>query len=141
VETEPLDLSGAKDDFDMRLRLNLPPGVEVIGDPSVQVQVGIAAIESSVTLANMKVEIIGLAPNLLARFQPDTVDVIITGPLPLLEKLTAADLRVVIDLTGVTPGTYQKTPTVEWTMTELRVESLLPASIEVTVYLSTVPTP
>jgi YbbR domain-containing protein len=141
VETEPLDLSGAKDDFDMRLRLNLPPGVEVIGDPSVQVQVGIAAIESSVTLANMKVEIIGLAPNLLARFQPDTVDVIITGPLPLLEKLTAADLRVVIDLTGVTPGTYQKTPTVVWTMTELSVESLLPASIEVTVYLSTVPTP
>ena len=142
VETESLDLSGASDDFDIRLRLSLPPGVEVIGDPTVQVQVGIAAIESSVTLSNMKVEIIGLAPNLSARILPETVDVIISGPLPMLEKLTAADLRVIIDLTGVIPGTYQKIPTIEWKLTELRVESLLPASIEVTVVQgSPTPTP
>jgi hypothetical protein len=142
VETESQDLSGASDDFDIRLRLSLPPGVEVIGDPTVQVQVGIAAIESSVTLSNMKVEIIGLAPNLSARILPETVDVIISGPLPMLEKLTAADLRVIIDLTGVIPGTYQKIPTIEWKLTELRVESLLPASIEVTVVQgSPTPTP
>ncbi len=133
METSPLDLTGVKDDIDRPLPLNLPNGVEVVGDQTVLVQVGVAAIEGSVTLSSLPVRVTGLAEDLRARLSPETLDVIISGPLPLLDSLTEQDVRVTIDLTGVGAGTYQFAPKVVVSISELRVESILPSSIEVVV--------
>ncbi|MFN7037694.1 MAG: YbbR-like domain-containing protein, partial [Bellilinea sp.] len=57
IETEPLNINGLKDDLDISLSLNLPAGVSVVGDQTeVLVRVGVAAIESSLTLPNIPVE-------------------------------------------------------------------------------------
>jgi YbbR domain-containing protein len=133
VETSPLDLTGVKDDIDKPLPLNLPNGVEVVGDQTVLVQVGVAAIEGSVTLSGLPVQVTGLAEDLSARLSPEAVDVIISGPVPLLDRLTEGDMRVVVDLSGVGEGTYQFAPKVVLSIPELRVESILPSSIEVVV--------
>jgi YbbR domain-containing protein len=139
VETASLALNNAKDDLDVKLGLSLPPGVSVVGDQTVEVIVGVAAIESSLTLSNQPVVAIGLPPGLAARTSPETVDVILSGPLPLLDALTQSDLRVVVDMTGASVGTYQRTPKVELTIPELNVESILPGTIEVVI--SNAPTP
>jgi YbbR domain-containing protein len=139
VETAPLALNSAKDDLDVKLGLSLPSGVSVVGDQTVEVIVGVAAIESSLTLSNQAVVAIGLPPGLAARSSPETVDVILSGPLPLLDALTQSDVRVVVDMTGASVGTYQRTPKVELTIPELNVESILPGTIEVVI--SNAPTP
>lgn len=133
VETSPLDLTGVKDDFDKPLPLNLPNGVEVVGDQTVLVQVGVTAIEGSVTLSGLRIQVTGVDAEFEARFSPGTVDVIISGPVPLLDRLEETDVRVVIDLTEVGEGTYQFAPKVIVAISELRVESILPSSIEVVV--------
>ena len=141
VETYPLSLIGLKDDVDVRLDLILPSGVSVVGDQSVQVQVGIATIEGSLTLTNQPVELVNLAPGLMAEVSPLTVDVIISGPLPLLDQLSQADLRITLDLTGLIKGTYQLIPTIELRIAEIRVESILPGSVEVRIVDAPSPTP
>ncbi len=133
VETSPLDLTGVKDDFDRPLPLNLPDGVEVVGDQTVLVRVGVAAIEGSVTLSGLRIQVEGLDEASEARFSPEAVDVIISGPVPLLDRMSESDVRVVVDLTGVGEGTYQFAPKVVLAIAELRVESILPSSIEVVV--------
>lgn len=133
VETSPLDLTGIEDDFDVRLPLNLPDGVEVVGDQTVLVQVGVAAIEGSVTLAGLPVEIVDLPEEVDARLSPATVDVILSGPVPLLDQLTADDVKVTVTLTDAGGGTYQLVPKVTLSIPELRVESVLPSSVEVVV--------
>ncbi|MEW6716633.1 MAG: CdaR family protein [Chloroflexota bacterium] len=138
IETEPLDLTGARDDLDKRLTLNLPDGISVVGEHSVLVRVSIAAVEGSVTIS-LPVERIGLNPGLQAVISPSSVDVILSGPLPELENLTSADVRVVVDLTGLVEGTYQITPLVDILLAHVNVETILPASIEV--ILSPAPTP
>src|SRR5690606_11621425 len=40
VETEPLDLQNAQNDITIRLALNLPEGISVIGEQTVLVQAG-----------------------------------------------------------------------------------------------------
>lgn len=140
VETQPLDLDHAKADISTRLSLNLPAEVTVVGDQEVLVQVGITAIQSSLTLSNKQVEAIGLGPLLSAHIGPEAVDVILSGPLPILDALSAQDVRVIVDVTGLVAGTYQLTPEIEILVGGLQVESILPATVEVILSPSGTPT-
>jgi YbbR domain-containing protein len=140
VETESLNLDGANQNIETRLALVLPAGVSAVGDPTVMVQASVSPIESSVTIANKPVEVVGLAPNLSAHISPQTVDVILSGPLPVLDKLIASDVRVVIDLAGFSAGTHQVVPKVELLVQGIKVESINPATLEV-VLSTPLPTP
>jgi len=144
IETAPLDLTGAKDDLDVHLPLNLPDGVLVVGDQTVAVQVGIAALEGSLTLNAMDIEIIGLADGLSAQISPPQVDVYLSGPIPVLDALNRQNVRVILDLTDLRPGTYQRVPDVQAGNPEVVVESIIPGSVEVTISgtaKKTTPTP
>lgn len=139
VETQPLDISGASDDIVRRLPLQLPPGVNVEGDQTVVVQVSIAAIEYSVRIAR-RVEVRGLAPGLAATLSPETVDVLILGPLTVLDRLTLSDVRVALDLAGRAEGVYRLVPELVLVDDRLRAESIFPSQIEVVIDIAT-PTP
>jgi YbbR domain-containing protein len=141
VETAPLNLIDANANIDTQLGLILPPGVTLIGDQSVQVEVGIAPIESSLTISNRPVEVIGLGQGLAMHISPETVDVIFSGPLPILDSLALADVHVQLDLTGLKPGTYQLTPKVVVAKQGLTVESILPGTVEVVITGTGTPTP
>jgi YbbR domain-containing protein len=138
VETNPIDLSAKNDDFETLVELNLPSGISVVGDSKVLVQVSIAAIESSLAIS-LPVEVIGLAPGLEARPSPATVDVILSGPVPVLNTLSPTDVRVVVDLTGYEAGTYQFIPQVNILPESVQKVSMLPATVEVAITVA--PTP
>ncbi len=131
VETQILDLRNAKENINTRVALNLPAGVSIIGEQAVLIQVGVAPIESSVTLAGEKVEVVGLDPSLTAQVSPATVDVIVSGPLPVLDTLARQDVRVTVDLTGLSVGAHQIIPKVETLISNVIAESILPNTIEV----------
>jgi len=141
VETSSLDLSGAKEDIEKQLGIILPPGVTLIGEQTVTVKVGIAPIESSRTISYRPVEMIGLSTGLLANLSPQTVDIILSGPLPVLDSLAISDVNVQVDLTGLAPGTYQLTPKVSIAQQGLTVESILPGTVEVIITSTSTPTP
>lgn len=131
LETQPLDLQNAQDDITMRLKLSLPAGISVIGEQTVLVQAGVSPIESSVTISSERIEIVGLESNLNVQISPTNVDIILSGPLPLLDTLTRQSVRVTVDLTGLSAGTYQISPVVEVLVANIVAESILPNTIEV----------
>jgi len=145
LETQPLDLQSAQDDITTRLKLSLPPGISVIGEQTVLVQAGVSPIESSVTISGQRIEVIGLNQDLNVQISPTSVDIILSGPLPVLDTLTRQSVRVTVDLTGLTAGTYQLTPIVEVLVSDVAIESILPNAIEITLTSistsSTTPTP
>jgi YbbR domain-containing protein len=139
VETQPVDLSGKEDDFETLVDLNLPAGISVVGDSKVLVQVSIAAVESSLAIS-LPVEVIGLSPGLAASVNPTVVNVILSGPVPVLNTLGPTDVRVVVDLTGYEVGTYQFTPQVNILPDRVTLSSILPATVEVTITIAPTPT-
>ena len=139
VETQPLDLQNAQEDIITRLGLYLPEGISIVGEQTVLIQAGVSPIESSITLAGERVEIVGLGNGLTAQVSPITVDVIVSGPLPLLDTLTRQDIRVTVDLTGLGVGTHQVVPKVEILISNVVVESILPNTIEVAISLTGAP--
>jgi YbbR domain-containing protein len=140
VETLPINTDGVKEDLDIQASLNLPAGVSVVGNQSVIVQVGVTAIEGSLTFTNMHVQVIGLTPGLAAELSPDIIDVILTGPLYLLDQLNSSQVHVSINLTNQGPGVVKLTPLVSIDLSEIRAEAILPGTVEVNVFQIT-PTP
>jgi YbbR domain-containing protein len=132
VETRPLDLTNQEDDFEAFLELNLPPGVVAVSDTRVSVQVSIAAIESSLTIS-LPLEVVGLSPGLEAQVAPITVDLILSGPVPVLNALKPGDIRVKMDLTSYTAGVYQILPVVDFLPARVQKVSIIPSTIEVTI--------
>lgn len=131
IETQPLNLTDAKEDLQVSLPLSVPSGITVVGESTIKVSVSVSPIQGSITLTNLPVEINGLLPDYEVRLSPDRVDVILSGPIPTLDQLTSSDVRVLIDLTDYVEGVYQLEPLVELDVTGILVESKLPASIEV----------
>jgi YbbR domain-containing protein len=140
VETQPLDLQAAKDNLSLRVPLNLPGGVSAVGDQTVVIQAGISPIQSSLTLSSQRVEITGLAEDMNAQVSPATMDVILAGPLPVLNALSRQDVHVTVDLTGLGAGSYQLTPSVQILASNVTVESLLPGRVEVVIGPKPAPT-
>lgn len=141
VETEPLELDGASEDISTRLALNLPADISVVGEQSVQVDVGISPIQSNLTLVNIKIEVVGLEDGSSVQISPVEVDVILSGPAPLLDTLLLQDIRVIVDVTGLEAGTYQLTPRVEILVADIVVGTILPNTVEVVIGPAVTPTP
>ncbi|MBM4465193.1 MAG: hypothetical protein FJ014_06540 [Chloroflexi bacterium] len=139
LETIPIDVSDAQADVGERVTLTLPQGVTVLGEQAILVKINVTAIESSLTLQRELV-IQGLQPRLSAKPSPEVVDVIISGPVPQLDALKPGDVQVILDLSNLQRGTYKITPKVV-VPEGLKVESILPDTIEVEIVVGPLLTP
>ena len=141
VETELLDLQDANENISTRLALTLPENVTVVGANTVQVTVGVSPIQTSLTLLNQRINIIGLPDGLAAQVLPQTIDVIISGPLPVLDALSLQDVVVNVIVTDLQPGIHQLIPKVQVFVSNVLVESILPGTVEVILFSPNTPTP
>ena len=139
IETEPLDLTGAMEDFETLVSLALPEGVSVVGDTMVLVQVSIATIETSLAIS-LPVDLIGLTPGLEASVSPMTVNIILSGPVPILDALEEGDIRAVVNLAGYGIGVYQLIPDVIILPERVERISMLPSTVEITIRVMSTPT-
>lgn len=147
VETFPVDVSEATDDITERVALNLPAGVSVVqpetgenGNPGgVQVNIEVATVEGGQTVQR-EVTFRGLDETMWAVALPAQVDVILSGPLPRLHALTLQDVTVIADLFGLGVGVHKVKPTIVSPET-LRVQSVLPDTVEVEIGARASPSP
>ena len=133
VETAPINLNMASEDIEIRVALNLPEGINVVGSQNVTITISIDPIESSIRFVNVPIQIRGLGAGLAVEISPESVDIFLSGPLPLLDGLSLEDIFVLINLSDRGPGTYQLAPTVLLENNLISVDAILPSSIEVTI--------
>jgi YbbR domain-containing protein len=131
VTTDAIDVKDARSGFVRPVTLVMPPGVSPVTTQSVQVTIDVAAITGGQTVQR-QIIVKGLDKGLKATLSPDTIDVILGGPLPILQTLKPDDVQVVIDLGNKTPGKYKISPTVI-KPDSLKVESIVPDTIEVSI--------
>ena len=129
VSTEPVSLTNATGEIQERVQVIIPQGATVLEGTAVDVTASITPIEGGTTVVQQPV-VQGLGPGLEANVALETVDVIISGPLPLLEALGPDDVFVILDLTGLLAGNHIVTPRVV-VPTGIRAEGVLPQTVEV----------
>ena len=137
IETMPVDVTGATADVTKRVSLALPDTVSALNNEGATVQVSITPILGGQTVPR-KVIVQGLRRGLLASISPAQVDVILSGPLPTLQSLSPEDVQVVVDASSLGAGTFQLKPRAQVVPDSLRVGSIVPDSVQVTLTESNV---
>jgi YbbR domain-containing protein len=132
LETYAVSVEGARDHVSEQVAIVFPEGVSSLED----VATVRALIEISPVLGGQTVQLTpivqGLGRGLEASFSPDTVEVILSGPLSDLEALESGDVQVTLDLSGYEPGTHFVSPEVE-KPSSLDVQAVLPDQVEVVI--------
>jgi YbbR domain-containing protein len=146
VETAQVDLSQATENIVRTVPLNLPDGVTVVwpegqnaGPSGVEVTVEITAIEDGIILQRPVTQQ-GIDPDYWWTASPERADVFLSGPIPQLQTLKASDVGVIVDLFGLEPGVHKVEPRV-FTPDGLRIDAILPDTIEITIGSNLTPTP
>lgn len=132
VQTEPIDVTGLTESLQTRVSLVLPPGITL---DEVQEIVATVEIEpfSSTKIFNRPIEVLGLNEELETVIQPETVRVVLFGPLPALDALPEQEVEVTVDVFGLEEGTYELEPTVIIPERGLEIRSVQPALITVVI--------
>lgn len=132
LETYPVNVEEARDSISEQVAIVYPEGVSSLED----VVTAQALIEISPVLSGQTVQLTpvlqGLGRGLEASYSPETVEVILSGPLSELEALKAGDVRVILDLSGYDPGTHFVPLEVE-RPESLQVQAVLPDQVEVVI--------
>lgn len=140
VETVPIDVTGATADLSKRAVLSLPEGVSVLNNEGVTVQISVTPLFGGQTVRR-KIVVQNLKRGQTATVSPDSVEVILSGPLPSLQNLAADDVQVVVDVTGLAAGVHQLKPRAIAVPGALRVQNIVPDTIQVTLADLSTPTP
>jgi YbbR domain-containing protein len=139
VETTPVSLDGLTSSVVREITLNLPPGVAPVSTEPIQMFISIQALQGS-TKVTVPVQVVGLKAGLTATIVPTTLDVILSGPLPVLNLIRIGeDIIVSVDATSLTPGTYQLEPRVQVFRSEVKAESIFPSVISITIKAQPLP--
>lgn len=139
VETAPVDVNNATADVATRAALVLPEGVSVLNNETISIRVSVTPILGGQTIRR-KVNVQNLRAGLIATISPEQVDVILAGPLPNLQNLPQESPSVVIDAAGLGPGVYPLKPRVLGANDPLKVQSIVPDTIQLIITDAT-PTP
>ena len=89
----------------------------------------------------MKQSLVSFGSELEAKIAPGTVDVILSGPVPVLNDLQPSDIRVIVNLENYQEGTHQVIPIVDFLPVDVQKVSILPATVEVTITVEPTATP
>lgn len=136
IDTLPIDISQATGQLHVQVPLDIPPGIEVTdtdGQPVRNVTVAVQVFARSSDLAITRtVEILNPPEGLTVAVVPENVDLLLSGPLPILNAIQAnPDLvRVFIEAAHLQPGQkYDLEPEI-MVPEDIRVQ-MAPASITV----------
>ena len=132
VATEPIDINGLTESFQQLAVRDLPLGISVDPEQTVSVRIEIEPILTTSTV-NRVPEVRGLRGGYAAVIEPSKVRVVLFGPLPVLDALAENDVRVVVDLFGMSPGVYSIEPDVIVPDRGIEIRSVQPAAVTVTI--------
>lgn len=140
VQTEPIDITGLTESFRPQIALALPIGVTPAEVEEIFVTIAIEPFRTT-SIFNRVPQIQGLAAGLEATLSPETVRVVIFGPLPVLNTLLEDEISVVIDLFGLSAGKYNVEPDIDFPEQRgIELRSVQPTQVTVQITAKVAPT-
>jgi YbbR domain-containing protein len=110
VNTLPVDVSLATHDLTMQVPLDLPPNVQAMDNSGQPARIVMVSVEITARSGNLAVsrpiKLLKTTPNITVTIDPPQVDLLLSGPLPILNEVEADPdlIQVLLDVTHLRSG-------------------------------------
>ena len=131
ADTAPISMSGASSDVVQRISLDLPSGVQALGDGTVQVTVRLRPVTGT-RVFEAGLVFVGASPDRDYQLSTDRVIVTVGGSVTDLDRLSGSTFVLTLDVTGLGIGDHKVVPTANLT-TGLSLLGVSPSPIVVTI--------
>jgi YbbR domain-containing protein len=107
VTTAPIDVSGLTAERSFQVALQLPAeNTSLIKATQATVTVSVSALTGTRPFPVVAVQVNGLGSGFVAELDPQTISLVVAGPVPALSGITTAQLSATVDAAGKGVGTY-----------------------------------
>lgn len=112
IDTEVVDMSSLQQEHEFDVKLNIPEGISVQnGENTIKVKIKISKEENVTKNLSCNVQYTNLSESFLLDSSKPTVNVVVSGTQADLDKITNANIKVILDLSNVKEeGTFEYTP-------------------------------
>jgi YbbR domain-containing protein len=143
IDTAEISLENRTESFSTEVGLDIPSGVLVLGDVNtITVTLGISAQTSVRQIDNVPVDVVGLPEGFEVSLTPNSILVVLNGPLNQIETITSENVNVIVDLSNFTEGITEVAPIITIFEAQNTIETTpLPSTINVTITRTTETTP
>jgi YbbR domain-containing protein len=131
VATEPIDVDGLDGPREVEVSLRLPPEVGVPEEGQVTVHLDVEPQDASRSV-EIGTALVGPRSDRTYRLEDGSVQVVIAGPVPVLDGLSAGDLIAEVPVAGLDVGSHAVDPIVRLPQ-GLEVVALTPEQVRVTI--------
>lgn len=140
LDTESVDIGGARADLATSARLVLPDGVTLLGGPgTVRVSATVVPLTGSRTIG-VAIVLDGSSDALTYSLSAGSTLAVVSGPMVALNALEGSSLRAIVNVTGLGPGAYTVPLSVSVPV-GLAVTTLSPRQVTVTIESAPTPEP
>lgn len=131
LQTQPINLEGITQSLTSLVALQMPEGLSVFfpSRPEVTATLTVEVIRSGLTL-EVTPTIKGLRGDLTTAVGVESVVLILSGPLTIMENLGSTDVELVLNLVNLTPGDYTIVPVVT-VPEDVVIENIIPEAVPV----------
>lgn len=131
LPTKPVDVTDIKGDSSSTVEAALPEGVALARKQNIVVRVYASAVEGSQSF-RVAPALKGGEGKPLASITPSAVNVVLSGPVPILTAAKAQDIKVVGDISDLGQGTHTVN-TIITVPAGLRLDSISPEQLTVVI--------
>jgi YbbR domain-containing protein len=135
LQTQPINLEAITQSITTKVALQMPEGLSIFfpSRPEVTATLTVEVIRSGLTL-EVTPTIRGLRNELTTAVGVESVVVILSGPLTVMEALDINDVELVLNLVNLNPGDYTIVPVVT-VPDEVVIENIIPEAVPVKIEL------
>ncbi len=132
VSTQPIDISGIQQNLVTQVSLSSPEGISLLYDPTVKVLIQVETAPVSKQFHEITVDKQNQQAGTKVTLNPGKISLMVRGSKEEIAKLKAEDIKALVDLAGLAPGTHQLEVKVDIS-SNLQVLKVDPSKIEATI--------
>ncbi len=130
LDIQPVNVSGRTESLLAELEITIPEGLTLLGDSTVSVYVNIRQIRQTITYATIPIEIQGLSRSQNGALSAETVTVVATGPISIMNRLQRGDITAFVDASALENGVYELPVKIEFSTEEQQQGIYVELSVE-----------
>ena len=132
IVTQPIDITGLKEDLVVQVGLTPPEGISTLYEPVVKILIQVEEAPITKTLSDLKINLENQTPGTQITLNPAVIKLTLKGSREEISTISDSDIKAIVDLKGLEVGSHNVEVKIG-IIKNLQVLQVEPAKVDVTI--------